>query len=163
MDELFGNGEFWVAFAFVIFVAAIGKLAYAKITQALEKRAATIKQELDEAMRLREEAQALLAGYQRQQRDALTQAEEIVAHAHQEAARLATQAEKNLEEDMARRARLTLDKIAQAEAQALNEVRDAAAALAVSAARRLIASSLDEVGADKLIDDAIAELDGKLH
>ena len=163
MDELFGSGEFWVAVAFVIFVAAIGKLAYTKITQALDKRAATIKQELDEAMRLREETQALLAGYQRQQRDALAQAEEIVAHAHQEATRLAAQAETDLEQDMARRAQRALDKIARAEAQALMEVRGAAAALAVSAARRLIVSSLDEAGADKLIDDAIAELDGKLH
>lgn len=163
MDELFGSGEFWVAVAFVIFVGVIGKLAYTKITQALDKRAAAIKQELDEAMRLREETQALLAGYQRRQRDALAQAEEIVAHAHQEATRLAAQAERDIEQDMARRARLALDNIARAEAQALKEVRGAAAALAVSAARRLIVSLLDEAGADKLIDDAIAELDRKLH
>ncbi len=157
------DAEFWVAVAFVLFVAAVARKGYRFITKGLDARAARIEAELEEAVRLREEAQALLAGYQRKQRDAARDAEEIVEHAKAEAARAAEQMERDLEAALARRTRLAESKIAQAEAQALAEVRDLAVDAAIGAARRLIAENMDEGGDEKLVDEAIAELGDKLH
>ena len=157
------DAEFWVAVAFLCFVAAIGGKGYRFITAALDKRAAAIKAELDQAVRLREEAQALLAGYQRQQRDAASDAEEIIEYAIREAARIAEQAGQELEAAIGRRAALAEAKIARAEAEALAEVRALAADAALGAARRLIAEALDEARSSALIDDAIAELGDKLR
>ncbi len=163
MDELFGSAEFWVAVAFVAFAVIVARFGYRRIVDALDMRAAGIKHELDEAVLLREEAQALLAEYQRKQRDAVDQAEEIVEHAKAEAERLARKAEQDLEADMARRRQLAADKITQAEAEAVAEVRNAAATLAIDAARRLIRDTLDDKGAAKLIDDSIGDVPKKLH
>ncbi len=157
------EAEFWVAVGFLVFVAAVAKRAYRIITGALDQRAARIKAELDEAVRLREEAQALLASYQRKQRDAAHEAEEIVEHAKKEAARIAEQAESDMKATIERRGRLAEAKIARAEAQALEEVRNMAADAALGAARRLVAENLDQARAKTLLDEAIAELDDKLQ
>jgi len=156
------DATFWVALAFVLFVALIAKKGYQLITQNLDQRAGRIKTELDEAVRLREEAQALLAGYERQQRDAVKEAEEIVAHAKAEAARIAEQAESDLAASLEHRTRLAEVKISQAESQALAQARDFAVDMAVAATRRLMAENLDESRAEALIDEAIAELGDKL-
>lgn len=160
---MFSDPTFWVGLAFVVFVAGIAKMAYKMIAESLDKRAERIRAELDEAVRLREEAQTLLAGYQRKQRDAVTEAEEIVEHAKAEAKRLAEQAEKDLEAAMERRTQLAEAKIAQAEAQAISEVRNLAVDVAIRATRRLIAENMDETRAQATVDQAIAELEGKLH
>ena len=157
------DASFWVAVAFVLFVALIGKRGYKFITEGLDKRAGRIKTELDEAVRLREEAQALLAGYQRKQRDAVRDAEEIVERAKREATRIAEQAEEDLAAALERRTRLAEVKISQAEAQALAEVRDQAVDMALAATRRLLAENLDQSRAETLIDEAIAELGDKLN
>jgi F-type H+-transporting ATPase subunit b len=157
------DATFWVALAFVLFVALIAKKGYQLISQALDQRAERIKTELDEAVRLREEAQALLAGYQRQQRDAAREAEDIVEHAKAEAARIAEQAESDLAAALERRTRLAEVKISQAEGQALAEVRNLAVDMALAATRRLMAENLDESRAESLIDEAIAELGAKLE
>ena len=157
------DATFWVAIAFVAFIALVGKRVYAMITAGLDKRAEAIRTELDEAVRLREEAQALLAGYQRKQRDAVGEAEEIVEHAKAEAAHLAEQAEKDLEAALERRIKQAEEKIAQAEAQAVAEVRDLAVDVAIEATRQLIAKNLDETKTTTLVDEAIADLDEKLH
>lgn len=159
---MFG-AEFWVAVAFVLFVAAIGRKAYRYVTTALDARAARIEAELEEAVRLREEAQALLANYQRKQREAAAEAEDIVQHAKAEAARIAEQSEHELAAAMERRTRLAELKIAQAEAKAVAEVRGLAVDAAVGAVRRLMAENMDEKRAKTLIDDAIQELHDKLH
>ncbi len=157
------DASFWVAVAFVLFVALIAKRGYRFITEGLDKRAGRIKTELDEAVRLREEAQALLAGYQRKQRDAVSEAEEIVERARREAARIAEQAEQDLAAALERRTRLAEAKISQAEAQALAEVRNQAVDMALAATRRLMAENLDQSRAEALIDEAIAELGDKLN
>jgi F-type H+-transporting ATPase subunit b len=157
------DATFWVAIAFVAFVALIGKRVYVMIVAGLDKRAQAIRDELDEAVRLREEAQALLAGYQRKQRDALSEAEEILEHAKAEAAHLAEQAERDLEAALERRIKQAEEKIAQAEAQAVAEVRDLAVDVAIEATRQLIADNLDETKTTTLVDEAIADLDKKLH
>lgn len=155
--------EFWVAVAFLLFVVLAGRPIFRAIAGQLDARAARIKGELDEAMRLRDEAQALVSEYQRKQREAMQEAAEILAHARDEAARLKTEAAANLEATLARREKMAMDKIAQAEAQALKQVRNEAIDVAVAAAERVLAKAVDESRQAALIDQAIGELPGKLH
>ena len=153
------DATFWVGAAFVLFV---GILVYFKVpgmlTGALDERAKKISDDLDQARELREEAQVLLATYQRKQRDALKEAEEIIAHAKEEAMREAEQAEKKLEEAIARRQQAALNKIALAEAQAENEVRDTAIEIAIAAATAVVAQQVRGDRADALVDTAIQDL-----
>ena len=159
---MFGEG-FWVSLAFVVFVAAAYRPVSRMMTTALDSRAKRIGDELDEAVRLREEAQALLAGYERQQNEAVKQAEEILAHARDEAERQTLHAGEALEQLIQRRESQAVDRIARAEEEAMAEVRAAAVDLAIQATRRLISTELDESRQDKLVDDAIGDLDDKLH
>lgn len=163
MPHFLGEPEFWVAVAFVIFVALIWKPASRAIVTALDARAARIEKELNQAASLREEAQALLAQYQRKQRDAVKQADEILEHARVEAERLSRQAAKDLEATLARREKLAMQRIAQAEQQAVVEVRAAAVDVAIAAAEKLLAEKIDAGKADALIDQAIRQLPAKLH
>ena len=153
------DATFWVGAAFVLFV---GILVYLKVpgmlTGALDERAKKISDDLDQARELREEAQVLLATYQRKQRDALKEAEEIIAHAKEEAMREAEQAEKKLEEAIARRQQAALNKIALAEAQAEKEVRNTAIEIAIAAATAVVAQQVRGDRADALVDTAIQDL-----
>ena len=161
--ELFGSPEFWVLIAFIIFVVLVAKPVGRRLTGTLDQRGARIKATLDEAQRLRDEAQQLLAENQRRQRDAAKQAADILAQARDEAARLKREAASHLEAVTARREKLTLEKIAQAEAQALAEVRAQAVDLAMAATTRLLGEAMDDRRSGALIDAAIADLDKKLH
>jgi len=163
MPEFMLEAEFWVAVAFVIVIAGLFYKGRGTVTTALDERAAKIKAELDEAQRLREEAQTKLAEYQRKQRDALKEAEAIVAHAKAEAERVAAQAARDLEAAIERRKRLALEKIALTETKALAEVRNLAVDLAVAALRRVLAEDLDAPSRSALIDKAIAALPPTLH
>jgi F-type H+-transporting ATPase subunit b len=155
---------FWVAIAFIGF---IGVALYFKLpgmlAKTLDERAAKIKHELEEAQRLREEAQALFAEYQRKTRGAEKEAEEILAFAKEESKRQAAQAKQDLEDLMTRRAAMAEAKIAQAEAQAVQDVRNAAVDVAVAAAERLLAQEMAGDKADALLDQSISELKTKLH
>jgi len=159
----FENPETWVAVGFLIF---LGLMVYfrvpAMIGKALDERAHRIRDELDEARRLREEAQALLAEYQRKQRDAEREADDIVAQAREDAQAYAREARMKLGETLDRRRRLAEAKIARAEADALHEVRRRAADVAVAAAARLIGEDLPEAKAKSLIDDGIAAVRDRL-
>ena len=161
---MFHDPTFWVAVAFFIFM---GIVIYYKvpglITGALDKRAAAIAAQLEEARSLREEAQALLAGYERQTRDAEKEAQEIVDHAKHEAERQAEEAKIALEAMIERRTRQADDKISRAEAQALKRLQGVSADIAIRAARRLIEDNLDPARAEDLANQAIAELDENLH
>jgi len=159
----FGGSTFWVLIAFAIFVAFMVWKARGAVTGALDARAEAIRTEIDEAQRLREEAQSLLADYQRKQRDALQEAEAMLRAAEEEAVRLRAQAEEELAASLKRREQQALDRIAQAEAAAQAEVRNTAIDLAVSATRKLLEDRLDEKKAAGLVDQAIKELPGKLH
>ena len=159
---MFGEA-FWVGLAFVVFVAAVFKPVSRMMGAALDGRAEKIKQELEEAVRLREEAQTLLAGYERRQNEALKEAEDILAHAKEEAERQARQAGEALEELIRRREAQAMDRIARAEEEAAADVRNAAVELAIAATRKLISSELDEDHQQALVDEAIGELGDKLH
>ncbi|HZH27793.1 MAG TPA: F0F1 ATP synthase subunit B [Azospirillaceae bacterium] len=160
---MLSNSNFWVAIAFVIFIVLAFRPAAKTITTALDDRAARIRRELEEAQRLREEAQRTLAEYQRKQRDAMKEAEAIVAHARDEAARLRANASAEIDAALKRREQQAMDKIAQAEASALAEVRDLAVDIAVQASREILEANLKGTAATQLVDDAIANLPGKLH
>jgi F-type H+-transporting ATPase subunit b len=159
----YAEAHFWVNIAFFLVVALAYKPVSRAIAAALDARAAKIKSRLDEAHKLREEAQEMLATYQRKQRDAMKEAEEIIAHAKAEAERLAQQAARDLEVSMKRREQMALDRIAQAEAQALKEVQNLAIDVAIGAARKVIGESLSPAQTALLVDNAITDLSGKLH
>jgi F-type H+-transporting ATPase subunit b len=162
-EEIFVEAEFWVAVAFVIVVAGLIWKGRPMVTGMLDERAAKIRAELEEAQRLREDAQRTLAEYQRKQRDALKEAEQIVAQARAEAERTAQQAARDLEAALERRQRLAVEKIALAESKATTEVRNAAVDVAIAAVRQMLAQQLDAQHRSKLIDEAIAELPQRLH
>jgi F-type H+-transporting ATPase subunit b len=156
--------EFWVAVAFVLFVGAMAYVGvHKKAVAALDQRSARIKAELDEARRLRDEAEKLLAEYQRKQRDAEREAQAIIAEARAEAERVAAESRGKMEEFVARRTRLAETKIGQAEAQALADVRAAAAEAAVAAAEKILRATAKGKVADDLIAQGIADVRAKLN
>ncbi|OAN48203.1 F0F1 ATP synthase subunit B [Paramagnetospirillum marisnigri] len=157
------EAHFWVDVAFLLVVALAWKPVSRAIAAGLDARAAKIKSRLDEAHKLREEAQEMLATYQRKQRDAMKEAEEIIAHAKAEAERLAQQAAKDLDAAIKRREQMAMDRIAQAEAQATREVQNLAVDVAIGAAQKVIGESLSPAQTTALVDKAITGLSGKLH
>lgn len=165
MDSaLLYDATFWVAISFIGFLVV---LVIAKVpgivTKGLDTRADSIRTELDEAARLREEAQALLASYQRKQREAEKEAEDIIADAKAEADRMRREAETAIREQIERRTKMAEDKIAQAEADAVADVRRVAADTATNAARQLIVDHLDTNKSAGLIDKNIDAIGGKIH
>jgi len=163
MGALLHDATFWVAIAFVIFVVLAWRPLRKAMVTALDERSERIRRDIDEAARLREDAQALLASYKRKQRDAAAEAEEILRHARTEAQRFKEQSITDLENLLARREQQAMDRIAQAEAQATAEVRALAVDLAVAATRRLLTVKAGGNTAARLIDDSIREIGAKLH
>ena len=161
--EFLQDPAFWAAVAFVIFIAATAKPISRLLTAGLDKRADKIRSDLEEAEKLREEAQDLLASYQRKQRDALAEAEAIIAHAGEEAERLAVQERDKLEAALERRQKQAIDRITQAEAQALDLVRAKTVDVALDATRDYLAKELKDNQSDALTDAAIKDLPGNLH
>jgi len=155
--------EFWVAVGFIVLVLIIGKKGWEAIKSGLDGRAERIRTSLDDAATLRDEAQHLLAEYQRKQRDAAKEIDDLLAAARAEAERARTNAQQALEASVKRREQLAIDKIAQAEADALQAVRNTAVDVAIAATRQLLGSKLTAETAAGLVDKAIAELPQKLH
>jgi len=164
MMAFFGNSNLVVALATVLFIALLIYLKVpGKIAALLDARADKIKAELEEARRLREEAQTLLASYEKKQKEVEGLAAQIVANAKSEAERAADQAKEDLKTSIARRLKGAEDQIASAEASAVKEVRDRAIAVATQAASAVIAEKMSAAGADDLIDASIKEVGAKLH
>ena len=157
------NPHTWVYVGLAIFLVLVGPKIWKALSTILDQRALKIKADLDEAQKLKDEAQALLAEYQRKQRDAMREADDIIANAKSLANRQIKDAAEKLEQSLARREKTSLDKIAQAEAQALAEVRREAVDVATAAAAKLIQAQLDGAKGSALIDQAIAEVGKKLH
>ena len=158
------EAEFWVALGFFLFV---GVLVYFGIPQkmlaALDSRGARIKAELDDARRLRDEAEALLAEYKRKRQAAEGEADAIIASARAEAERVAAEAKARMEDFVARRSQVAEAKIAQAETQAVADVRAAAAEAAVAAAEKILSQSAKGEVADRLLADGIRDIKAKLN
>ncbi len=158
------DATFWAFVALVIF---LGIIAYVKVPATiganLDARADKIKSDLDEARRLREEAQELLADYQRKRKEAEQEASEILESAKREAAALEKDAEVKANEFVARRTALAEQKIEQAQAQAVAEVRASAVDIAVAAAGKILQGKASGAAADKLIKEGIAEVKSRLN
>jgi F-type H+-transporting ATPase subunit b len=162
--ELLGDAEFWVAVAFVIFVAGMGYLGvHRMVAKSLDERAGRIKAELDEARKLKDEAAQLLAHYQQKRQEAEGEAQEIIAGAKAEAERLAIEAKTKIEEFVARRTKMAETKIAQAEAQATADVRSAAAEAAVAAAEKILTQETKGSLAAELVAKGIEDVRKKLN
>jgi F-type H+-transporting ATPase subunit b len=158
------NTNLVVLISFTIFVAFLLWLKVPSLVgRMLDKRADGIKAELDEARALRDEAQVLLASYERKQKDVQEQANRIVSHAKSEANAAAEQAREDLKKSIARRMQAAEDRIASAESEAIREVRDSAVAIAIAAARDVIAKQMTTAEANKLIESGIDTVEAKLH
>lgn len=154
---------FWVAVAFVVTAALLWRPMTKMIFGGLDGRSNRIREELDEARRLREEAQDLLASYERKQREAEKEALALIEHAEVEAKRHAEHAATALENALTRRRELAMDRIAQAEKDAVRQVRAAATDLALKATRKLLTDKIDENKQAELIDSAIGDVEDRLH
>lgn len=153
----------WVFISLILFLALMIYFGLPKmIAKSLDDKIAKIGNDLDEAKRLREEAQALLAEYERKRKDAESEAADIVTAAQEEAERIADEANASLEDLITRRTKAVEDKIAQAEAQAIGEVRARSADVAVEAARAILADQMTDKG-DALVDQAIKDVAAKLN
>ncbi|HEY9235923.1 MULTISPECIES: F0F1 ATP synthase subunit B [Phenylobacterium] len=159
------NAEFWVGVGLLIFLGIVIFVAKAPkaIGAALDAKTAKIQADLDEAARIREEAQRLLAQLKAERAEAEAQAKDMLALAQEEARRYEAEAKAKLEESLARRQELAERKIANAEAQAQAEVKAAAADLAAQAAEVVLTKRLAGVKTDPLIDNAIGQLGSKLQ
>jgi F-type H+-transporting ATPase subunit b len=158
------EAEHWVAIAFVILLIAFGYFGvHRALFTALDHRRDRIKNELDDARKLREEAEKLVAEYRARRDSAVREAEEIVTGAKAEAERIASEAKARMEDFVSRRTKMAENKIAQAEAQALADVRAAAADAAVAAASRILGDSVKGAAAETLIAQGIDEVRQKLN
>jgi F-type H+-transporting ATPase subunit b len=161
---MFFDPETWVAIAFVILMVLFGYLGvFKKVTTALDHRADRIKAELDDATRLKQEAAKVLADYKARSATAEREAADIIANAKSEAERIATEAKAKMEDFVARRTKTAESKIALAEAQAVADVRAAAAEAAVQAASTILSQSVKGQVADDLLAKSINEVRQKLN
>ena len=158
------NTNMVVTLAFLLFITFLGYMGVHKMLGSqLDNRAEGIRSDLEEARALREEAQTILASYERKQKEVAKQADRIVAHAKEEAANAAVAAKDELKASIARRLAAAEDQIISAQSAAVKEVRDTAVQVAVSAARDVIAKQMTANEGTSLIDDAIKTVEAKLH
>lgn len=155
--------EFWVAVGFLILLAVVFRPTKNMIIGSLDSRADKIRSSLDEAEKLREEAQHVLADYQRKQREAAKEIEGLVANARSQAETMRSEAEHSLKNTLARREKLAHEKISQAEADAIGEVRDLAVEMAIRASGELLGHKLGHTESQRLIETAIRDLPKNLE
>lgn len=158
------EAEFWVLVSFLLFIALIVYLKVpARIGSALDRRAAQIGKELEEARAIRAEAEQLIASYRGKREQAEKDAAEIVTRAKADAEAMAAEMRQQIEVQIARRTQIAEDNIRRAEAQAVQEVRSRATEVGVAAARDVIRSQLGAERARQLIEDGIGAVGGKFH
>ncbi len=160
--SFFADPHSWVLFSTIVFAIIAYTKGKAPLLKMLDSRSARIRSELDEAERLKGEAQALLADYQKKHRDAVQTAQKIVDNAQESVARLQQEAERKLADNLKRRETLLLERIARAEAAAVQELRHQAADIAATAAEKLLADAMGKRGT-KLVEEAIEELPQRLN
>lgn len=162
--EIFHNSNFVVGIAFVCFIAV---LFYYKVpsflASKLDARAAAIREELEEARRIREEAQSTLAMFERKQKEAESQVEDIVSHARLEAEEAAADAKEQLKLSIERRLKAAEEQIAAAESNAVREVKNKAVAVAIAAAGEVIAKNMNAETRGQMIDESIEQVAKRLH
>lgn len=163
MSTFLASPATWVLISFVLFILLVWKPFSKLVTSALDKRSAQIKFELEEAVRLREEAQAILADYRKREQESLAEAERIIEQTKQDAEKMADTAEEELKRSLERRKAMAMAKIAQAETKAMQMVQEHVVDIAISAARATIQEQVSAGKSDELIKLATSEVDKKLH
>ena len=158
----FADPHAWVLLSTIVFAVIAWVKGKKPLLDMLDSRTARIKHELDEAERLKNEAQQLLADYQKKHREAVATAQKIIDNAQESVALMQKQAEEKLTENMKHRETHLLERIARAEAAAVQELRYQAADIAANAAKQLLSESMDKRGV-KLVDAAIEELPARLN
>lgn len=160
----FFNTNYVVLIGFILFLALLFYFNVpAMIVKMLDDRAETIRSELDEARNLRDEAQAVLAAYERKSREVAEQSQRIIDHAREEARLAADAAKEDLKQSIARRLKAAEEQITSAEEKATRELRNRAVDVAIAAAAKILADSTTATEANKRIDAAIAEVESRLH
>jgi F-type H+-transporting ATPase subunit b len=160
--SLLADPHTWVLFSAILFAAVAYLKGKQPLLKILDGRTARIKADLEEAERLKKEAQALLADYQKKHNDAMETAQKIIDNAQEAADLIQKEAEQKLSENLARREGLLLERITRAEAAAIRSLRDQAADIAAAAAEKLLAEAVAK-GASKLVDEAIEDLPKSLN
>jgi F-type H+-transporting ATPase subunit b len=160
---MFGDPFFWVVVAFIGFIAAVFKPVSKIVAGGLDGRAAKIQKDLDEALRLKEEAQALLASYQRKQREAADEAKSILQFAEEEAKRIRESSEQELEEALNKRTEIAMQKISAYETAVLQGVKKNAVDIALGAVRSLIVENLNKDHSEELVRQAMNDMQRKLN
>jgi F-type H+-transporting ATPase subunit b len=161
-ESFFADPKNWVVLAFFLFFILFGKKLWDALAAILDARTTSVKAELEEASRLRREAEAMLADAEKQRANALSEAKTLIERARSEADRLAGEAAAEAEAAAKRRERMAIDRIGAAEKAAVDDVRLAAADIATTAARQVIAEGLNEEADARLIDQAISQLPSAL-
>jgi F-type H+-transporting ATPase subunit b len=159
----FTESRTWVGIAFILFFVIFGKKLWLAIAGLLDDRAAAVRRELEEAARLREEAQRMLRDAEQRRDAALKEAQELIAGAKVQAEQLAAAAAEEAQAAARRREQMAIDRIASAEKAAVDEVRITAAEVATEAARQVIAEGLPPATDARLIDHAISQLPAALR
>ena len=162
-SSILTDPTFWVGLSFLTFIALVAKPAWKMSTSALDGKIEEIRAKMEEATKLREEAQDMLAGYKRKMADAEKEAEAIIAQAREEAQLMKARLTEEMEAGLQRREKLAMDRIAQAEADATAEVKALTADIALSAAQQVISESMTDDRAETLVDTAIKELPEKFN
>lgn len=157
------NPAFWVAAAFVVFVALIFKPVKKFLLESLDSRIAKVRQDLMEAARLKDEAHVLLAKFEKDHRNSLEEVQAILAHARTEAERMTKEAREVLEYALSKRTEMAMQKIAQAEAGVLSDLKNNALDITMDAARTLILENLTTDAAEEILSTAIQDIEKKLH
>ena len=162
--RLFEDAEVWIAIGLLVFVLVLIRAKVPGLAlKVLDDRGAKIQAELDEALRLREEAQALLASIKTEREAAERLSVEIIANAEADAKRLRAEAQARLEDQIERRRAMAERRIANAEVQAALDVKAAAADAAATLAEAVMAERLNGLASDPLVDRALASLGEKLR
>ena len=162
-QAFYDSPGFWVAVAFIIFVLIFARPIWRFSVKSLDKKINEIETSIEEATKLREEAQDLLASYKRKLASAEKEAEGVISQAREEALALKAQMTSDLETSLNRREKLALDRISQAENDATSEVKTMITDVALAATRQLLIENIDNTKADELINTSIADLSNKLN
>jgi len=157
-ESFFADPRNWVVLAFILFFVLFGRVLWRALSGMLDNRAASVKAELEEAARLRREAETMLRDAEKQRAQALAEAKALIAGAQAEATRVAAAAAAEAEAASRRREQMAMDRIAAAQKAAVDEVRLAAADVATAAARQVIAQGLSQAEDATLVDQAITQL-----
>ena len=163
MHETLTDPRFWTAVAFFLMIALLYKKVFTFTARALDDRSAKIKSELDQARRLREEAEQVLAQYKQKQAEYLKESEAILHKARQDAAAMTAQAEKELKNALDARTKHALDKISQEEDKAIQDVRNHVVDIALAAARAIIIDHVSTLSQDELVKLAMVDIERKVH